>query len=99
MNTYEVMIQNLNDEIKELRADLAKAKGEVERLSKDLCPTCKTHSWESGNICGFCRINNALADIHGLHAKCQQCAITSGEINCVTFQIADTALNPEDGRK
>ena len=37
----------------------------------------------------------ALTDIHGLHFNCGQCqcAMTSGEEQCVTEQIAKEALN------
>lgn len=34
----------------------------------------------------------ALTDIRGLHTACNQCALTSGEMECTTHQIADEAL-------
>lgn len=38
----------------------------------------------------------AIADIRGLHARCQQCGITSGEDECVTYQLAEQALNQKE---
>lgn len=34
----------------------------------------------------------ALTDIRGLHSACQACAITSGDDECVTYQLAHNAL-------
>ena len=38
------------------------------------------------------RLVAALADISGLHSKCSSCAITSGDDECVTYQIAQQVL-------
>lgn len=41
------------------------------------------------------RFEVALTDIRGLHTCCNQCAITSGEGWCTTYQITKEALNQD----
>jgi uncharacterized small protein (DUF1192 family) len=87
--------------VKELEAEVARLKAElkdyarmdqvrVERVGKDI--RVSSMSWiEKENLRLSEQLGKyevALTDIRGLHYNCQQCALTSGESQCVTYQLA-----------